>query len=430
MILVVLIVAIFLLLGLNAFFVLAEFAIVKVRPSRVTELVASGNRRAKVLAVIKHHLDEYLGVCQVGITLASVALGMVGEQAAASVLGPGEQVAWRYAVSISISYILVSGAHIVLAELVPKSIAIRLADRASLWIARPLRVFRALFYPVLWFLNSISNLFLRLIGIPPASDVEHHSEEELRIILDDSQEQGLLSFRRLLFMENVFDLGTLVVRDTMRPRTQVVCLKAGSPWIENLNIAKKARFTRYPLIDSDPERPVGFVHLKDVLIHASDCTPNLKEIVRPMVKTTENARLEALLVDMQQKHIHTALVFDDAGEWTGIVTLEDIVEEVVGTIRDEFEDEEPVRLSDALTLERIHLGIEAANPKEALRIALERMPRESLPLPVDEIVNATEKRGRTSAIFMKKSIGVLSSRIAEIQNPFLMILRSEQGIFW
>ena len=427
--LIVLSVALILLLALNAFFVLAEFAIVKVRASRVAEMAANGNPRAKIVAGIQSHLDEYLSVCQVGITLASVALGMVGKKATDAILGDDGHSMTRYVLAMTVSYIIVSGSHIVLAELVPKSIAIRVADRAALWCALPLRFFHVLFFPALWLLNKLANGILRLIGMPPAAGEDSHSEDELRIILNHSQSQGMLSFRRLLFLENIFDLGELRVKDTMRPRVQVRCLHTHLPWSDNLQGIRSWRFTRYPLIDGDPDRPIGLVHLKDVLLHAGEAgTPDLKKLARPLLTTTEHTMLEALLAEMQRKRIHAALVTNNDGKWTGLVTMEDIIEEIIGTIRDEFEDEEPIHLADAITAERIHLEVVADGPIAAVRTALARMPAAALPLPADQIVRALDERERLAGTYLGRHLGMPHARLSGISKPFVMILRSTVGI--
>lgn len=411
------------LLALNAFFVLAEFAIVKVRPSRVTQLVAAGDKRAVLLTSIQLHLDEYLSVCQVGITLASVALGMVGEKTAEVIMGGPGGSAWRYAVAITVSYLLISGSHIVLAELVPKSIAIRIADRSAIWSAKPLRFFHRLFFPALWLLTLLSNGILRLFGLGAATSGEHHSEEELRIILDQSQERGLMSFRRLLFMENVFDLGELTVRDVMRQRSQVRTLDSRRPWSQNLQVIQTSHFTRYPLITTDPERPEGFVHVKDLVIHG-DCTaPDLQAITRPLLATTETTSLETLFAEMQRRRIHVALVADSQGQWTGFLTLEDVMEELVGTIRDEFEDEEPVRLADALALDRVHFEVDGDSPVAAIRAVLARMTPGSLPLPATQILQAIDGRARLAGTYLGEGIAMPSARVPGLARPFLMVLR-------
>ena len=420
--------ALLVMLAMNAFFVLAEFAIVKVRPSRVTQLVADGVGRAVLLTNIQGHLDEYLSVCQVGITLASVALGMVGERAAEVMMGSAEASTARYLVAMGISYLAISGSHILLGELVPKSIAIRIADRAALACAAPLRFFHVLFFPALWLLTHASNSILRLLRFPPAGSGEHHSEQELRIILDQSQERGMISFRRLLFMENIFDFGDLTVRDAMRQRSQVRTLDAGRAWSDNLRTIQTSHFTRYPLLTSDPTRPVGFVHVKDLVIRGDCQEPDLQALSRPLLATTESTSIEALFAEMQRRRIHMALVADGHGQWTGLVTLEDVVEELVGTIRDEFEDEEGVRLADVLTGDRIHFDIEADSAYEATRLALARMPPGTLPLAAGQLLRALQGRGRLVGTYLGQGIGLPHARIPGLDKPFVMILRSLGGV--
>jgi CBS domain containing-hemolysin-like protein/mannitol/fructose-specific phosphotransferase system IIA component len=421
-------IALVLLLALNAFFVWAEFAVVKVRPSRVTQLLAEGDRRAVLLTGIQAHLDEYLSVCQVGITFASVALGMVGGKAADLIIGGSSGGAWRYVVAGGVSYLLISGSHILLGELVPKSIAIRIADRSAIWSARPLRFFHRLFFPALWLLTNLSNGILRLFGFGPPTSEEHHSEEELRIILDESQERGMMSFRRLLFMENVFDLGELTVRDAMRQRGQVRTLDARLPWAENLHTIQTAHFTRYPLITTDPDRPSGFVHVKDLVIRGDRSRPDLQALARPLLATTETTPLETLFAEMQRRRIHVALATDSHGQWTGFVTLEDVMEELVGTIRDEFEDEEPVRLADALTVDRVHFDVVADSPVAAVRAALARMRPEALPLPAAQILQAIETRERVVGTSLGQGIGMFHARITGLGKPFLMVLRTPDRV--
>ncbi len=424
----VLALALLVLLALNAFFVLAEFAIVKVRPSRVTQLAADGVQRAILVIDIQGHLDEYLSVCQVGITLASVALGMVGERTAEMIMGTSSASTARYVLAMGVSYLLISGSHILLGELVPKSIAIRIADRAALSCARPLRVFHVLFFPALWLLTRASNGILRLLRFPPAGGGEQHSEQELRIILDQSQERGMMSFRRLLFMENVFDFGDLTVRDAMRQRAQVRVLDAGRSWAENLRIIQTSHFTRYPLITSDPARPTGFVHVKDLVIRGEYHGSDLQTLSRPLLATTESTPIETLFAEMQRRRIHMALVADDRGQWTGLVTLEDVMEELVGTIRDEFEDEETVRLASVLTSDRIHFDIEADSPIAAVRSALARMPPSALPLPASQILHAIQGRGGLVGTYLGQGIGLPHARIPGLGKPLVMMLRSPGGI--
>ncbi|GDY15120.1 hypothetical protein LBMAG53_39980 [Planctomycetota bacterium] len=431
---VILAAGVFLLL-LNGFFVLAEFAIVKVRSSRVDELVDSGHPQAPLLKEIHVKLDEYLSVCQVGITLASVALGMVGKKGA-ELLGAREpeigefQISMEYIVAILVSYVLISGSHIVIGELVPKSIAIRIADRAALWAALPLRFFHWLFFIPLWALNRVAAVILRLMGFPGKAEEGEHSEDELRIILDRSQARGLLSFRRLLFIENVFDLGELKVKDAMRPRSQVRMLNAGLHWNDIHEFIRTWRYSRYPLIVDDPEKPAGIVHLKDILFHQT--TPgeavDLKTLARPYLSALDTAPLEQVLAEMQRRRIHVALVFNAENRWIGLLSLEDVIEEVVGTITDEFETEDKVLLADVIAPGRVVLGVEAPSLVEAVAVVLGRVQASELPLAADLIRKAVQERERAAGTYLGKGIAMPHARLAGLTKPVVIVARSERGI--
>jgi mannitol/fructose-specific phosphotransferase system IIA component (Ntr-type) len=229
-------------------------------------------------------------------------------------------------------------------------------------------------------------------------------------------------------MENIFDLGGLTVRDAMRQRAQVRTLDARLPWAENLRVIQSAHFTRYPLLTADPTGPSGFVHVKDLVIHNECATPNLEALARPLLATTEATGLEALFAEMQRRRIHVALVTDTHGQWTGFITLEDVMEELVGTIRDEFEDEEPVRLSDALSRERVQFDIEADSPIAAVRLALKRLPPSALPLPAAQILQAVSERERLVGTYLGHGIGMPHARVPGLPKPFVMVLRSSEGV--
>jgi len=425
--------AVVVLLILNGFFVLAEFAVIKVRSSRVTEMIDQGRKGAKLVQEIQSKLDEYLSVCQVGITFASVALGMVGKKATDAVMGdaagPGGDMT-RYIIAMAVSYILVSGSHIVIGELVPKSIAIRVADRASLFAARPLRFFHVLFYVPLWVLNRIANLILRMLGFPGPATEDHHSEDELRILLEQSQTRGLLSFRRLLFLENVFDLGDLKVKDAMRPRSQVRFITTDLHWIDTAQFIRTWRFSRYPLIHNDTEKPAGIIHVKDLFLDRrdEDAPPDLLKLARPYLTTTDTTPLESLLVEMQRRFIHVALVHNADGKWVGLISMEDIIEEIIGTVRDEFETEEPLSLAETITPGRIVLDINAESMTEAIRAVLNAIPASELPLPKDTILPAVLERERLASTYLGRGLGMPHARLSGIAKPVVIVARSSKGI--
>ena len=431
--------AAFFLVLLNGFFVLAEFAAVKMRPSRVRELQDDGVSGAAAARHVQDHLDEYLSVCQVGITFTSIGLGFVAEPAIVRLIEPviiftglfSENARLTFltshAIAFALSYLLVSYAHILLGELVPKSMAIRRTDRSALLTAPPLRVFRTLFVAPLWVLNGSANFMLEWMGLGKSKAHDSHSEDELRILLNQSQSSGMMSFRRLLFLENVFDLGELLVRDAMRPRSQVRCMSTASSWEENLQIARRYRFSRYPLFDGDEAIPGGIIHLKDLFL-AGGPDSDLRAILRPVITVDETSLLEAVLAEMQRRRIHVALVKDARGIWTGFLTLEDVIEEIVGTIRDEFEDEEPVHLADALLEDRVHLNIEAESTIEAVRKALSQMKPESLPIPRDEVIRAVEERERLIETYLGRHLGMPHARLHGLQKAIVLVIRSEGGI--
>jgi len=428
-----------LLILINGFFVLAEFAAVKMRPSRIRELMDDGVRGAAAAKHVQDKLDEYLSVCQVGITFTSIGLGFVAEPAIAHFIEPllrllnifpeegGQAFLTTHVVAAAMSLLIASYLHTLLGELIPKSMAIRRTDRSSLLTAAPLRVVRTLFIIPLWILNGSANVLLRLMKLTTSKHYEIHSEDELRILLNQAQSTGTMTFRRLLFLENVFDLGELVVRDAMRPRSQVRCMSLQNSWEDNLQIARRFRFSRYPLLDNDGAIPIGSVHIKDVLF-AGEQSGNLKPLLRPLLTVNETALLESVLAEMQKKRIHAAIVKDAKGVWTGYLTLEDVIEEIVGTIRDEFEDEEPIHLSEALLEDRVHLHIEAGSTIEAVRIALSRMKRESLPIPADQIIRGIEERERLIETYLGRHLGMPHARLQGLQKAIVLVIRSELGI--
>ena len=425
--------AIVVLLVLNGFFVLAEFAVIKVRSSRVTEMIDQGKKGAKLVAEIQSKLDEYLSVCQVGITFASVALGMVGKKATDAIMGdaagPGGDMT-RYIIAMAVSYILVSGSHIVIGELVPKSIAIRVADRAALFAARPLRFFHAVFFIPLWLLNRVASLILKMLGMPGPATEDHHSEDELRILLEQSQSRGLMSFRRLLFLENVFDLADLKVKDAMRPRSQVRFITTGLHWLDTEQFIRTWRFSRYPLIDTDPEKPLGLIHVKDLFFEhrQNDAAPDLVKLARPYLTTTDSTPLESMLAEMQRRFIHVALVLNSGQKWVGMITMEDIIEEIIGTVRDEFETEEPLSLAETISSGRVLFDIEADNMIEAIRVTLARVPAAELPLTKEVILPAVLERERLASTYLGRGLAMPHARLHGIGKPVVVVARSTKGI--
>lgn len=344
--------AIIALVALNGFFVAAEFALVKVRASQLDTLVAEGHKRAKVGRHVIEHLDSYLSACQLGITLASLGLGWVGEPFLARMLQPFFALAniQSHAVITSVSFALafsmITFLHIVLGEQTPKILAIRKAVPTTLWVTPPLRFFYVVFKPAIGFLNASSNWVLKyVLRIEPAAHGEvAHTEEELRLILDQSEKSKEVSALGRNLLMNVLDLRDRVVRDIMTPRGEIVYLDVEDDFETNVKKAIESRHTRFPLCRENLDNTVGLIHIKELMPMLRDAHPDLLKIKRELISVPEMMELEKLLKLFLSKHAHVAMVIDEFGGTVGMVTLENVLEEVVGDIQDEFDtDKEEFR---------------------------------------------------------------------------------------
>ncbi len=338
------------LVGLNAFFVATEFAIVKVRDTRIEELVAKGVRRAVAARRVLRDLDAYLSATQLGITLASLGLGWIGEPAFArwfepvfAGLGPQRTVA-THSAALACSFLLITFLHVVFGELAPKTLAIERPLAIALWSAGPIRLFRILFYPLIWTLNGSATLTLRAMGLPPASEASlAHSQEELRIILSMSSRSGLLPSSRARLLEKALGFADRTVRQILIPRADTVYLDTNRSAEENLAVVRATGHTRYPLCDGDLDRVIGILHIKDLFLRPAQAGSNydLRALAREPLFLPESLRLDRALSAFQKQRLHMAAVLDEYGGTSGIVTLEDVVEELIGEIQDEFDEEAP-----------------------------------------------------------------------------------------
>src|SRR6516164_3706303 len=331
----------------NGFFVAAEFALVKIRDSQLNTLAAEGVRRAGLVKQIKHNLNAYLSACQVGITMASLGLGWLGEPFLARMLQPFFALAGieSPAVIKSISFVLAFSAitflHIVVGEQAPKILAIRKAMPAALFVSTPLRWFYVIFKPAIWFLNAASNWVLRrILRVEPIAEGElAHSEEELRLIVRESEKSAEVTplGRELVF--NVLDLRDRVVRDIMTPRGEIIYLNVEDDFETNMKKALDSQHTRFPLCRENLDNTIGLIHIKELLPMLRDQHPDLMKIKRELVPVPEMMALEKLLKLFLNKHAHLAIVVDEFGGTVGMVTLENVMEELVGDIQDEFDFE-------------------------------------------------------------------------------------------
>jgi len=342
-----------LLVALNGLFVAAEFGLVKIRPTQVDGLVREGRRSSGLLKSATGKLDAYLSVCQLGITISSLGLGALGEPAIASLLEPvlaaaGFSDSLIHAIAFAVGFGIITFLHVVFGELAPKSVAIARAEGTSLFVAPFMRFFYYLFYPGVVVFNGVANAVVRLFGVPPASETEEeHSEEELRLIIGSSTRQGVLGAGEERMLEGVFELEDTPAREVMVPRPDVVTLPAAMPLRELFAVVATGEHTRYPIHEEGrPDRILGAVHAKDVMRAVEEAgglsaRATAGDVMREVLTVPENRRVDAVLEDLKDQRLHMAMVIDEWGSFEGIVTMEDIVEEIVGEIRDEFDAESP-----------------------------------------------------------------------------------------
>jgi magnesium and cobalt exporter, CNNM family len=340
----------FALVILNGFFVAAEFAIIKIRASRLETLVRRGNLLAKSARHVAQHIEAYLSLTQLGITVASLGLGWIGEPAVASVLRPlveqfeieSENVV--HSLSFAIAFVAITFVHIVLGELAPKLLAVYQTEGIALAVALPLRILRIVFLPALLLLNASANLILRLVGFGAGGrESLAHSEEELRIILAESARMGEVSGQKRRLLENVFAYSGRAAKEIMIPRAEIAYVSLARTWPENLQIIRTSHHTRYPLCTLGLDHVVGMVHIKDLFDAATQITSSedLLKRKREILFVPESCRIDELQRQFQQKRMHMAVVVDEYGGTAGLVTLEDVLEELVGEIQDEFDREPP-----------------------------------------------------------------------------------------
>jgi CBS domain containing-hemolysin-like protein len=331
---------------LNGFFVAAEFSLVKVRQTRLAQLVSEGNKNAKYAQKVTQQLDAYLSACQLGITFASLGLGWVGEPAIAHLIVEPVLTALEMPhylvnpISFAIAFGIITFLHIVFGELAPKSLAIQKAETTSLWTAAPLMFFYKISYPLIWMLNGTANFFIRRLGIEPATEDESaHTEEEIRQLVNQSHKSGHIDQTELALVDNVFDFSERLAREIMIPRIDMVCLYDDNTFEENLEIMRQSRHSRYPVAHEDKDRLIGFVHTTDFYLSAlTKGKADLKDFLRPLLTVPESMEISHVLRLMQKRRSQMAIVIDEYGGTAGLITMEDILEEIVGDIQDEFDE--------------------------------------------------------------------------------------------
>lgn len=372
----------FLLVLLNGFFVAAEFALVKVRPSQLDIKIQKGGNRAKLAKQLLDKLDAYLSATQLGITLASLALGAIGEEVISLIVeSTFTKFGWVsdpvtvHSISLPIALTLLTFFHVTIGEQIPKMIGIKYSLPTVLIVALPLRIFYFIFSPFIWLLNKTSNVILRIVGIKKVGEEEVHTEEELRLILTESEEGGAIKPSENELIQNVFDFDDRIVKQIMVPQNRVLALDVELGRNEITKKVIEEGFSRMPIYLGDIDHVIGIIHSKDLLRALIDNKfTTLNEIMRPVHFIPESMKINELLRDFQKHHIQMAIVTNEFGATAGLVTMEDIIEELVGEIQDEHDEEKPnvEKKSDIEFVVNAQATI--ADVNEALPIALPENP--------------------------------------------------------
>lgn len=355
------------LIAFTAFFVASEFAIVKVRTTRIDQLIAEGNTKAINAKKVVSNLDEYLSACQLGITITALGLGWLGEPTIERILHPAfnyfelpESVASL--LSFIIAFSLVTYVHVVVGELTPKTFAIQRSEQITLAVAKPLIIFDKLMYPVIHGMNGSARfLATKVFGLDAVSESEvAHSEEELRMILSDSFKGGEINQAEYKYVNKIFEFDDRIAKEIMVPRTEITSIDKDFTLDEVFQLIGVEQYTRYPITDGDKDHIIGLVNMKNLLTayikDPTNATTPVSDYMQPIIRVIENMPIADLLLKIQRERIHMAILMDEYGGTSGLVTIEDIIEEIVGDIRDEFDTDE---LPEVQKLDENHYIVDA-----------------------------------------------------------------------
>ncbi|MGG3575280.1 hemolysin family protein [Bacillus gobiensis] len=354
------------LIALTGFFVAMEFSIVKARKSRIDQFVA---QRAKGALTAKHvisHIDEFLSACQLGITMTALGLGWLGEPTVVSLLQPlflkaGLNEAITHLVSFAIAFSLVTFLNVVVGELAPKSAAIQKAEQITMIFAKPLIWFYKILFPFIWLLNQSARLITGFFGLKLTSESElAYSEEELRHLLSESYQSGEINKRELQYVNNIFKFDNRLAKEIMVPRNEMICISIDDPLNDMKKFINDTHFTRYPLIKGDKDTVLGVINIKEMMFALLSGDPpdkkHLEPYIHSVIQVIETIPVYDLLIQMQKARTPMAILFDEYGGTSGLVTIEDILEEIVGEIQDEFDQDE---ISDIRKLKDDHYILNA-----------------------------------------------------------------------
>ena len=423
---------IFLLIAANAFFVLLEFALMRVRPARIEILARKGYARAVAVQDVLGRFDEYLAAMQVCIAFISLALGAVGEPAVVDELNAhfasllaGLPAAWVRVLAFAVAVAALAMIQMVLAELVPRAVAIHYAEPIALFGARPLKALALALELPIRLTTACSKGILRVFGLKPASEADHSvSIEEMRVLLGETQDKGAMPLERLILLENLFDFASAKVAEAMRPREKIAFLSPARPWAENLALIRQKRYTRYPLCEKDDlDTAIGYVHLKDLILKDLGAEPDLKHLRRDLYEVAEDEPLEKLIKTLPDKGVHMALVRDGLSRVVGLLTLEDIFEELVGEVRDEFGRPRGWADGDLFARAVVEANLPPGDRRDAISYLVARLKTARPELDGRAAYEAVLERESKFASAVGRGVIVPHARLAGLPEPIIAVGR-------
>ncbi len=424
------------LIAANALCVLMEFALMRSRPARIEVLARKGNPRAVAVQEVLARFDEHLAALQLCLTVIALALGALAEPAVtrelethfARWLAVLPQ-AWPRPLSFVVAVAGIAEVQIVLAELIPRAVALHYAEPIALAGARPLKAVAAALRLPVRLTTAMSKGLLKAFGVKSAAEAEHTvTVDEMRVLLGETQEKGALPLERLLLLENLFDFGAAKVADAMRPRGKIVCLSLGRPWRENLALVRRKRYSRYPLCESDdPDTAIGYVHVKDLILREHPPEPDLKRLRRDLFEVSDAVPLEKLIKTMPDKGIHMALVRDGLNRVVGVLTLEDIVEELIGEVRDEFSRPRSWADGELFARAAVDSSLAPGDRRAAIKRLLEKLKAVRPELDAEAAFTAVWDRELKFASAVGRGVLVPHARLPGLVEPMIAVGRYAKG---
>jgi len=343
-----------LLIFANAFFVASEFSLVKVRKTKLEQLSNEGNSSAKIALDISENMNDMLAAIQLGVTIASIALGWVGQATVIQIIE--KFITWfpfidksfaSHAIAIPIAFALVTFLHVLLGEQVPKCLALQSPDKLALFLARPIKFFETIFRPFVWVLSTSCNYVLKSCSIEPPQSPLVHSTQELDMIVDASYNEGVLNETEAEMLHNMFKFSDLTAKQIMIPRTDMMCLDKNISYEKITEITLDNQYTRYPIFEGNIDKILGFIHVKDLYASSFHNEKfDIRNLIRPIMLIPETMTLDNLMVEFKKRHCQMGIVVDEFGGTSGLITLEDVLEEIIGEVQDEFDADEEIDIKE------------------------------------------------------------------------------------